>query len=184
MEKHQDSHDRLVIALLALIVLALIYIGIRLTPMHERKMPDVKSTQQIQVIDSHGPGEADNENSYTTYIYKNHGISFNLPTGFVPREENAEGGPYTSIYLPNGYGVATYIKDFTWWQKYDGQVYTKMGTETIGGNTFTIYKYNDSAYTYADQRYYMYNQGNVAYMFSVNDANKEMLKTFKFIGWQ
>ncbi len=37
MEKHQDSHDRLVIALLALIVLALIYIGIRLTPMHHMR---------------------------------------------------------------------------------------------------------------------------------------------------
>jgi len=48
MEKHQDSHDRLVIALLALIVLALIYIGIRLTPMHGMKGEMRKEMYQHQ----------------------------------------------------------------------------------------------------------------------------------------
>lgn len=118
-----------------------------------------------------------------TYTYTSHGFSIELPKGFVPRDEKAEGGPYNIIILPDGNGVATYISDMNWWKKYDAQVYTYLGTETIAQNVFSIYKYNDTAYPESDNRSYLYQKGNVGYMFSVNDKNKTLLETFKFIGW-
>jgi len=151
----------------------------------DKNIPQIDTNDQSNQVDLNDSNNQDEEqqNNPSVNLYKNHGIVFELPAGFVPREEDSEGGPYTTIILPNGNGVLTYIKDFSWWQKYDASVYTYIGTEKIGNNTFTIYKFNDSAYTYADSRYYMFNQGNVAYMFSINEPNKILLETFQFVGW-
>lgn len=118
-----------------------------------------------------------------TYTYKNHGFTIELPKGFVPKESDSEGGPYTTITLPEGNGVLGYLKDLSWWEKYDAPIYTYLGTEKIGTTTFLLYKYNDTEYPNSDQRYFIYKQGNVGYMFNVNDKNRELLKTFKFVGW-
>ncbi len=112
-----------------------------------------------------------------TYTYKNHGFTIELPAGYIPYEEESEGGPYISITLPDG-GLS-YVKDVSWWVKYDLPSYKYIRTVKIGETNFNVY-------TYSGVSFYWFRQGNVGYQFSGPDATKieEMLKTFKFVGWR
>lgn len=108
-----------------------------------------------------------------TYTYKNHGFTIELPKGYIPHEEKAEGGPATMITLPNKSGI-NYLTDMNWWNKvkyFENKVY--LGDEKIGETIFKFYK-NDNVITY------FYQKGNVGYEFY---GDKELLKTFKFVGW-
>jgi hypothetical protein len=127
--------------------------------------------------------EKDTFDSYQTYTYTNHGFSIELPNGFTPVESESEVGPYVTMTLPDGNGILTYVMDMKWWNTHDASAYTYLGTEKIGENTFSLYKFNDQAYPWADNKIYLYQKGNVGYQFSVNEKNKELLKTFKFVGW-
>ena len=111
-----------------------------------------------------------------TYTYKNHGFTIELPAGYIPHEEESEGGPYISISLPSG-GLS-YVKDVSWWVKYDLPNYTYIKSIKIGETTFNVY-------TYSGVTFYWFRQGNVGYQFSGPNTAKieEMLKTFKFVGW-
>ena len=111
-----------------------------------------------------------------TYTYKNHGFTIELPAGYIPHEEESEGGPYISISLPSG-GLS-YVKDVSWWVKYDLPSYTYVKSIKIGDTTFNVYAYSGVTF-------YWFRQGNVGYQFSGPKTAKieEMLKTFKFVGW-
>ncbi len=114
-----------------------------------------------------------------TYTYKNHGFTIELPAGYIPYEEQSEGGPAISITLPTG-GLA-YATDATWWEKYNiAPSYTFIKNQKIGETTFKVY-------TYSGINFYWFKQGNVGYEFGVDDIKKtkfeDMLKTFKFVGW-
>jgi len=114
-----------------------------------------------------------------TYTYKNHGITMELPKGFIPTEEQSEGGPSISITLPN-YNHLSYWTDASWWEKYSLPEYIYKGEETIGATTFKVY------YTIGKQLIYWFQKGNVGYEFSGQPQKgdpTELLKTFKFVGW-
>ena len=117
-----------------------------------------------------------------TYTYKNHGFTIELPKGYIPTEEQAEGGPYTSISLPGGH--LQYITDVSFFEKYDLPQYTYMRDEKIGETTFKLYRIPD-----ADAAIFYFKQGNVGYAFTGEDGimdyrlKEELLPTFRFVGW-
>lgn len=108
----------------------------------------------------------------TTYTYKAHGFTMELPKGFVPNEMESEGGPSVSISLPNN-SAMSYVTNASFWEQYTIAGYQFVKNETIGTTTFKVY-------TYGGHTMYWFKQGNVGYEFS-GDAN--LLKTFKFVGW-
>ncbi len=112
----------------------------------------------------------------STYEYANHGFSIELPKGFVPKEEQAEGGPAIVISMP--VGSLSYVTDSAFWEKYNIPSYTYLGDKKIGQNTFKIYKYLGAFF-------YWFKQGNVGYEFGGTDSIgiEKLLKTFKFTGW-
>lgn len=116
-----------------------------------------------------------------TYTYKNHGFTIELPKGFVPKEEQAEGGPWTTIYLPDNFHMK-YISDYSFYEKYELPNYSYQRDEKIGETTFKFYRIPND-----DAGFYLFRQGNVGYEFSLNDIMgyqlKELLKTFHFVGW-
>lgn len=120
---------------------------------------------------------ANTMSSANTYIYKNHGFMMELPKGYVPQEVKGETGPTISIALPGDSGWLIYITDATWWEKYNltGQA-TFIRNEKIGSTTFKVYKYPN-----ANEEFYFFRQGNVAYVF--NGDIEQYMKTFKFVGW-
>lgn len=120
--------------------------------------------------------------SISTYTYKNHGFSIELPKGFIPKEEQSEGGPALMISLPVG-GLA-YVSDASFWERYNIPNYTYVKDQKIGDTTFKVY-------TAQGSNLYWYKIGNVGYEFSVQKFGtttdttglENLLKTFKFIGW-
>lgn len=116
-----------------------------------------------------------NEETPSTYIYKNHGFTIELPKGYIPHEEQAEGGPAVMITLPNNSGIS-YLTDMNWWNKVDYFGDKKyLRDEKIGETLFKVYQEKDSKVLT-----YSYLKGNVGYVF-FGDVN--LLKTFKFTGW-
>ncbi|MFA6393221.1 MAG: hypothetical protein WCW54_04015 [Candidatus Paceibacterota bacterium] len=116
-----------------------------------------------------------NEEVSLTYTYKNHGFTIELPKGYTPHEEQAEGGPAIMITLPNNSGI-NYLTDMNWWNKVDyfgDKKYLK--DEKIGETLFKVYKEKDS-----NVLTYSYLKGNIGYVFY---GDKSLLETFKFIGW-
>ena len=117
-----------------------------------------------------------------TYTYTNHGFSIELPKGFIPKEEQSEGGPAYMITLPIG-GLA-YVTDASFWEKYNIPSYTYIKDQKIGNTTFKVY-------TSLGNNLYWFKQGNVGYEFSVfkfgvttdTTGLESLLKTFKYIGW-
>lgn len=106
-----------------------------------------------------------------TYTYSKYGFSIELPKGFVPQEQESEGGPAISINLPQG-GLS-YISDATWWEKYNFQDFKYLRDEKIGNTTFKVYSYNSDIH-------YWFKQGNSGYEFSGN-VDRELLETFKLV---
>ena len=109
----------------------------------------------------------------TTYLYKNHGFSIELPKGYTPKEIQSEGGPSISISLPDANLV--YVTNAYFWEKNVIPSYTYIREEKIGSTMFKVYNYGD------DFVFYWFKQGNVGYEYR---GNLELLKTFKFTGWQ
>lgn len=121
-------------------------------------------------------------NPLNTYIYTNHGFSIELPKGFIPKEEQSEGGPALMISLPTG-GLA-YVSDASFWEKYNIPNYTYVTDKKIGNTTFKVY-------TAQGSNLYWLKEGNIGYEFSVQKFGvttdttglENLLKTFKFVGW-
>ncbi len=115
-----------------------------------------------------------------TYTYKNHGFSIDLPKGFIPREEQSEGGPSTIISMPNSNSIV-YVTNADFWEKNnlvsteEGDFCTK-GTQNIGNSTFKVCKDNYSN----NPEFYWIRIGKVGYELH---GNKESFKTFTFVGW-
>ncbi len=109
----------------------------------------------------------------TSYTYKDHGFTIELPKGFTPVEQKSEGGPAISISLPNNSHLS-YVTNASFWEQYTIPSYQFVKNEKIGETTFKVYSYNNGT------KFYWYKQGNVGYEFS-GDVN--LLKTFKFVGW-
>lgn len=110
-----------------------------------------------------------------TYTYKNHGFTIELPKGYIPHEEQAEGGPAIMITLPNNSGI-NYLTDMNWWNKVDyfgNKKYLK--DEKIGETLFKVYQEKDS-----EVLTYSYVKGDIGYVFF---GDKNLLETFKFVGW-
>ncbi len=131
-------------------------------------LPDDTNIVGIPVEDT--IDEADlNEPSpvIATHTYANHGFSIELPEGYIPHEEQAEGGPSLSIALPDGH--LSYWTDASWWEKYSLPEYAYVKDEKIGATTFKVY-------TFSGQTFYWFMQGNVGYEFS---GDKKLLETFK-----
>jgi hypothetical protein len=117
-----------------------------------------------------------------TYTYKDHGFTMELPKGYIPHEEESEGGPAIMIKLPVG-GLA-YVTDATFWEKYNISPNSYIKDEKIGDTIFKIYNYENT-------KVYWFKKGNVGYEFSVvkfstiKDTTEleNLIKTFKFVGW-
>ena len=107
------------------------------------------------------------------YTYKAHGFTMELPSGFVPTEQPSEGGPSSVLTLPNS-SFLTYVTNAAWWEQNVVKSVFKTGEKRIGNTTFQVYSFPDGATTY------WHKQGNVGYEF-IGDI--ELLKTFKFVGW-
>lgn len=104
----------------------------------------------------------------TTYTYRKHGFTMELPNGYVPREEQSATGPALNISLPNNSNLR-YIGNSPFWVQSVIPEYTYTGTQKIGGTTFSVYSYNG-------QTFYWYNTGTVGYEYF---GDTELLKTFK-----
>ncbi len=107
-----------------------------------------------------------------TYTYKNHGFTIELPKGYNPIDQQSEGAPSYYIILPNNSRLG-YWTDASWWEKYSLPEYTFLRNEKIGETLFKVYSYGGTTY-------YWFKQGNVGYEFT---GDLELLKTFKFVGW-
>jgi|GEM_PF-2088501 len=163
-----------IIILLIIIAGVLIFIA--------TKKSATNSDYQILVGDT--ANEKDTDDSYTniedeetepestTYTYENHGFTIELPKGYVVNEEQAETGPSYLIYLPNSF--LTYVTNAVWWEQNNLNSSFKTGEQKIGVTTFQVYIFPDGLTSY------WYKQGDVGYEF-VGDI--ELLKTFKFVGW-
>lgn len=128
------------------------------------------------------PNVADYQSNKNTYTYTNHGFSVELPKGFVPYEEQSEGGPAIGIMLQNGF--MQYITNADWWWKHNMDGFTYVKDEKIGQTTFQVYSYKTSYE--AARLFYIYKQGNVAYIYNGGDVDTgdfSTLSSFKFIGW-
>lgn len=112
----------------------------------------------------------------TTYTYTNHGFSIELPKGYIPHEEQAEGGPATIISLP--VGSLSYVSNSSFWEQYNIPSYTYIKNQKIGDTTFKVY-------TYLGATFYWFKVGNIGYEFGGTDKAglENLLKTFKYIGW-
>lgn len=117
-------------------------------------------------------GETPVANPSSTHVYKNHGFAISLPNGYAPTESPSEGGPSTSISLPNDSRLS-YVSDAAFWVKNVIPSYAYVNAQKIGQTTFSVYSYNGKTL-------YWFRQGNVGYEFS---GDAEILKTFKFVGW-
>lgn len=120
------------------------------------------------------------------YIYKNHGVTFELPKSFVmPAESRLENssGVDMDVYvitLPNGY--LSYTTSAPWWEKNNISQYKYVKDEKIGETTFKVYtnKNDNGLIVY----YYWFKRGNVGYEFRFNsELDKNILNTFRFVGW-
>lgn len=117
-----------------------------------------------------------------TYTYKNHGFTIELPKGFIPHEEQSEGGPAVMISLPIG-GLA-YVTNASFWEQYNITGYTYIKDQKIGDTIFKIYSAPEG-------KLYWFKRGNVGYEFSLFKFGlttdtvtfENLLKTFKFVGW-
>jgi hypothetical protein len=166
--KHKFFASKLnTVLLLILIILMVIAITFMLqnkevdSPVLENKQPE---SQEVK----------------STYTYTKHGFSIELPKGFIPYEEQAEGGPYRIITLPKTdpqNGTMVYIQDLNWWKKYDETEYLYVGIEKIGNTEFKKYK----SKTIGDVIIYVFTQGNVGYQFG--DVDRKLIESFKFVGW-
>lgn len=114
--------------------------------------------------------------SKETYIYKNHGFTIELSKNRVPSEQPVAGIPYENmIYFGDG-NILTYITDVSLRESQKEKMlsnYNYLRDEKIGITTFKVYSYNGSTL-------YYFRQGNVGYEYI---GDKELLKTFKFVGW-
>jgi hypothetical protein len=120
------------------------------------------------------------QNLKDTYTYTNHGFSIELPKGYVPTENASEGGPAIMINLPNG--SLAYYTDASWWEKFSLPTYTYLKEQKIGSTTFKVYGIEaESGEGYAP--IYWFKQGNIGYELNDNNTNEDLLKTFKFVGF-
>ncbi|MEK7228040.1 MAG: hypothetical protein AAB681_01645 [Patescibacteria group bacterium] len=158
-------------------VLLIVLIVLMVFALKEMRKNQDYYKENLGLKDSYQPSagdtkyEKDNENSYSTYTYTNHGFSIELPKGYVPHEEQSEGGPSSNITLPKGNLV--YITNLSFWKKYNMGDYIDLGSQKIGITTFKLYK--DGGVTI-----YWFEQGNIAYLYTGDPAQ---LETFKFVGW-
>lgn len=126
-------------------------------------------------------GEDDNTIVKETYTYTNHGFSIELPKGFVPIENESEGGPAVSISMPKSGDSIDYITNADFWEKHnlssieEGN-FCKKGTVIIGNKTFKVCKDN-----YSDNlEFYWLRVGSIGYELH---GNKKSFESFKFVGW-
>lgn len=157
---------------LLLVLIILMVIALRI--MYQNK----ETYLPIMTPDPNGPGETlqygedKDVQIKETYTYTNHGFSIELPQGFIPREEQSEGGPFTMIQLPKG--TLSYISNMEFWNKWILPDYQYLKSEKVGENMFKVY-------SNGGQEAYLFSQGNVGYLF--NSETMPYIKTFKFIGW-
>lgn len=163
----KNKTNTIIIILLIVILVLLIYLSFK--PKDVNAPLNKSQTFGEQVLqNSNQPTKLIN-----TYTYTNHGFSIELPKGFVPSEQEAEGGPYVSISLPDN-KFLSYVKDVSFWEKWSKPEYAYKGKELIGDTLFDVYLTSNNSV------FYWFKQGNVGYQFF---TDKELLKTFKFIGW-
>jgi len=164
--------------LLAILIILMI---IALRWMYVNKGMYLPESKQVDIPIGDTKYEANPEElNRITYTYTNHGFSIELPKGFVPKEEQSEGGPGIMISLPNG--NLNYWPDATWWEKYSLPQYKYLKDEKIGQTTFKVYLQEaESGEGYYP--IYWFKQGNIGYEISDDTTNDIFLKSFKFIGW-
>jgi hypothetical protein len=124
----------------------------------------------IPIVVNNSPAPIVSNSNIT--VYHNHGFTMELPVGYTPNEMESEGGPAISITLPNTSHLS-YVTDAAWWEQYNLPSYQYVKNEKIGVTTFKVY-------TYSGKTYYWFRQGNVGYEFF---GDKNLLKTFTFVGW-
>ncbi len=176
----QDNQSKLNTALLVILII-LVGVGIW---MLSNLRPGGHDDYERNTFTSNGANTVPNSNPLatsapnqeaTTYTYKNHGFTVELPIGYTPHEEQSEGGPAISITLPNS--QLSYVTNVAFWEQSILPEYHYAKNEKIGSTEFKVYEYGDG---YTTTNFYWFKQGNVGYQFS-GDTN--LLKTFKFVGW-
>jgi hypothetical protein len=156
-----------------LLVVLIILVGVGIWMLYDKKEGEYKNDQTInQNIPQPQIPIPATPTVATTYTYKNHGFTMELPKGYIPHEEQSEGGPSISIGLPKNSHMA-YVTNSTFWEQFNVSTYTYIRSEKIGSTTFKVYDNGG-------QTTYWYKQGNVGYEFF---GDIDLLKTFKFVGW-
>jgi len=112
-------------------------------------------------------------NNSTTYTYRNHGFTMELPVGSVPQETQSETGPAISISLIPSRAFISYKTNASYYEQFALPYFKYINDQKIGEHTFKVYSYDEHII-------YWFRQGNVGYEFT-GDIN--LLKTFKFVGW-
>ena len=163
------KNKSLTIVLVAVIIILLGYIAFKPKPTLVPHVPaETLQEGEDKNIEQATTPEKD------TYTYTNHGFSIELPKGFVPQKiiEGEGYGPENALSLPHG-GVA-YVTDTSYWEKNVLTSNDFIKNEKIGDTIFKIYNNKDGTY-------YWFKQGKVGYEFF--SVDKDLLKTFKYIGW-
>lgn len=170
----KNKTNTVIIILLIVILVLLIYLSFK--PKDVNAPLNKSQTFGEQVLqNSNQPTK-----SINTYTYTNHGFSIELPKGFVPNEEQSEGGPSTTISMPLN-NMIVYVTNADFWERHnfssieEGNICEK-GNIVIGNKTFKTCKDNYSN----NPEFYWLRVGNIGYEIH---GNKNDFKTFKFIGW-
>lgn len=171
----KNKTNTVIIILLIVILVLLIYLSFK--PKDVNAPLNKSQTFGEQVLqNSNQPTKLIN-----TYTYTNHGFSIELPKGFVPNEEQSEGGPSTTISMPLN-NMIVYVTNADFWERHnfssieEGNICEK-GNIVIGNKSFKTCKDNYSN----NPEFYWLRVGNIGYEIH---GNKNDFKTFKFIGWQ
>jgi hypothetical protein len=113
----------------------------------------------------------------STYLYRKHGFEITLPKNFNI-SYSGEPGNLNILNLPNN-GSLIYYKDASTREKElknsDIKLYDFIGEEKIGETIFQHYQLINTK-----ENIFWYKKGAVGYEII---ADKELIETFKFIGW-
>lgn len=113
----------------------------------------------------------------STYLYRKHGFEIELPKSFQI-SYSGEPGNLNTLNLPNN-GYLVYYPDGSLREKElknsDIKLYNFIGEEKIGETIFQHYQLINTK-----ENIFWYKRGAVGYEIK---ADKELVETFKFVGW-
>lgn len=156
----------LLLTLIVLMVIALVWVY----KDKEKYLPNNQTPAETLQF-----GEDENLVVKDANTYASHGFTLELPKGFTPYEEQAEGGPVVMISLPYENSFIGYVTNADFWEKYTLLDYKYEKDVVIGNSAFKMYR--EAAGT---NKIYWLRKGKIGYLLS---GDLSYFTTFKFIGW-